>query len=155
MKILLLDCLKGKRVLINYNMAKIKLPGGIRLTDAVQRIEEIDIPKGELVLVRPVNSVRGVVLGIFEALERFPESKTLTLQPAYNLYKTVSLGGVTLPMMDYICMCGKLGLARYDINSINRYYRIYVGQDESVKALESWPGFEAHAEWVAKLRKPY
>ena len=33
--------------------------------------------------------------------------------------------------------------------------QIYSPQEQIVQALQSWPGFEPHAEWVARLKKPY
>ncbi|MBS3076018.1 hypothetical protein J4429_06210 [Candidatus Pacearchaeota archaeon] len=64
----------------------------------------------------------------------------------YILKRCEKFGGLCVPLVET-----KSGL----INVSSRLRDFYVGQESIVKALQSWECFEAHAEWIARLRKLY
>lgn len=72
----------------------------------------------------------------------------IVIKPQYTIRKAKKLGGVDLAFLED----PKIG-GRYMIGSYIR--EIYGGQNEIVKQLRSWQGFEPHAEWISRLEKPY
>lgn len=44
---------------------------------------------------------------------------------------------------------------RYSLTIDARIRVLEFGQEDVVRTLKGWPGYESHAEWVARLEKPY
>lgn len=114
-----------------------------------QRVFEIE--KGDLVLVtdyerRIRKKSESIYIGVFEDIKRLGILDVLLNSKAYVLGKgSEKFGGEWI----------------YDVHkTMGEYYLgpsldIIVGQEQIARALQSWSGFEPHAEWVARLRKPY
>lgn len=121
---------------------------------AIQQIKplELDIEQSELILLTTSsnfdNGYRNAAsLGAFNNITNDAKNNTyIDLGWFYFLRKCdKKFGGSYIPLAESKC-----GLI-----SVSSLKDFYVGQDQIVSALQSWPGFEPHAEWVARLRKPY
>ena len=121
---------------------------------------EVEVSEGELILL--VNShraskdgeINSALLGVFEGLYSKRTGKYedvdrtyMKLANVYVLNKCGRMGGLDLPCLE---SRGNVNLCK-NTNIKN----IYSPQEQIVQVLQSWPGFEAHAEWVSRLRKPY
>lgn len=134
-------------------MAKIIIPGRKIVSEGL----EIELVEDELILLVNAGMFRNgeiisVYFGVFKGMEEFNGARTypdkIRIKPQFTMKKSERFGG------DYarILENSKYG-GRYDVSAFIR--QIYSGQEQIVQALKSWPGFEGHAEWVSKLRKPY
>ncbi len=133
-------------------MAKIIIPERDKKVITQRNELEINVEEGDLVLVTNAlnfeHDVRKAAnLGVFQSKERDNQGyERINLGNYYCLKRCIKFGRIYLPIVETKC-----GTIR--ISSFLREF--YAGQDEIVKALQSWSGFEPHAEWIARLEKPY
>lgn len=67
----------------------------------------------------------------------------------YILRKSDQFGRITIPLIDRV---------KEDSKSYSNFGRpddLYVGQEDILEAVRNWPGFEVHAEWISRLKRPY
>jgi len=136
-------------------MAKIIIPE--RKIEVFKPGLEIDLEEGELILllngkrVDEKGIVNSAIVGVFNGiLEEFDKQK---YGGHYQDKSYIKMRGVRVIKPIDITR----GLSdEYKTFLISRQIKsIYSPQDKIVETLQLWPGFEAHAEWVARLRKPY
>jgi len=138
-------------------MTKIIIPG----RKVIVTNREFDLQEGELILLLTGGRIdengwaKSVILGVFDEIYNEDNSK---FRERY--------GGRRYYDKRYLNLLNSMVLKR-DIREPSEKYnsrnvwitkairQIYTPQEQIVQALQSWPGFEAHAEWVAGLRKPY
>jgi len=107
---------------------------------------ELDIEIGELVFSTSHDVSSRTHLGALIGLEKSRDNDYLWLGHHFQLLPSQKFGGICVPLIEHIC--GGIEIDEYLIH-------FYVGQEQIVQTLQSWPGFEPHAELIAQMKKPY
>ena len=132
-------------------MAKIKIPESTR---AITTYREVEIGEGELILllnrhrVDENGLVKLAVLGVFGEFieEDYYKRKYIKVLSPIELRPDNTLG--ILPHLSKSEEYRTFMLT-------SQIKQIYSPQEQIIQVLQTWPGFEAHAEWISKLTKPY
>jgi len=150
-------------------MARIKIPGGEE--SLIHKASE-----GDLVLVIAGRALScdppcAMTFGIFKKLrtERrkvqrdnrmFPDrqrppveikTQVVVVDPAYTLKPYQELGGIKIPIVSQRpCTPAEFALYRG-----RKCVELYFGKRNITAELSKWEEFQPHAEWIARLRKPY
>jgi len=147
-------------------MVKILIPK--KRIEVLRGYKDYNVEEGELVMIVTTDrlgedeKVNSAILGVFKGTKyvdntelrqkysrRYHDEEYLLFSKAFVLRPPIIFGSVEIPVVE-----------GYDQTSLKigpkgRIRNIYSPQEEILRQLQSWPGFEAHAEWVSRLRKPY
>jgi|GEM_PF-3577748 len=93
------------------------------------------------------------ILGIFESYKEQDGRRPaeLIFRMPYILHPCEQFGAMTLPLITPDCR--EKGLVQQ--YALHRSKTVFVGQEAIADALRAMKGYEPHAEWVEKLKKPY
>ncbi len=138
-------------------MTKIIIP-----KDITTKIRSVEVEEGDLMLILTDHMENSFAFGIFEDVKIRPgtnpyaqntEENRITLKPSLILKTQERFGHVVLPC--FAIYGGKI-VNREGAYRVNRgLLEVYCGQNEIVTKLKNTKGFEAHAEWISRLVKPY
>jgi hypothetical protein len=136
-------------------MAKIRLPS-TRKFPTQEHLREIHLEEGELIMLvtaamvdqSGVHSAHFGVFEVYKLCDKKGDSDIILMKPYFTLRKAMDFGGGLVSPLERHDHPREYHLGSY-------IREIYTYQSRIVEALESWPGFEAHAKWVGSLTKPY
>jgi len=141
-------------------MVKIKIPE----RDSVKVVEAEEGDLALLVYNTKLGYSEAGIFGVFEGVVNHAPKKVYGGFRKFYYRDYIRIGR---PML--LKPCIDLGGEKVPIIEIPTYYKpgffdfaitrllgeVYAGQDEVIRQFQNWPGFEAHAEWISRLRKPY
>ena len=144
-------------------MTKIIIPR--ELERKCEEFEEFSVKENDLILVMKKVKSKSThpIFGIFSEVNK---DKLRIIQP-YILKPCEFLGcGLYIPIVEAIQYDYNYGRVRplSNLSPEERYtyikispslQKLFSGQEEIVKTLRSLKDFEAHADWIEKLQKPY
>ncbi|MDP6641762.1 MAG: hypothetical protein QGF74_00020 [Candidatus Nanoarchaeia archaeon] len=111
------------------------------------KIKEVE--RYELLLLKSRRVDAGLRLGVITNVKKVRGNEYVILTPCYMLGEYDSLGGIKVPKISNP-PSKKDGLA------LKMFKEIVIGKREIVNKLRSWGnGYEFHADWIDRLRKPY
>ena len=120
--------------------------------------KEIEVENRGLVLLvtrsqrKTPTEINSATLGVFEELSEGNRFMHIYLRDQYYiLYPSEDFGGLRVPLIT----SGKNSHSIFKFRAIKRGLEIYSGQEEIVRTLRCLKDFEAHADWIEKLKKPY
>ena len=130
-----------------------------------RKCEEFSVKENDLILVMKKVKSKSThpIFGIFSEVNN---DKLRIIQP-YILKPCESLGGgLYVPIVEAIQYNYDYGRVRppSNLSPEDRYtyvkispslQKLFSGQDDIVKTLRNLKDFEAHADWIEKLKKPY
>jgi len=143
-------------------MTKIIVPSELE-----RKCEEFSVKENDLILVmrKVKNKFTHPIFGIFSEVNN--DKKNLRIIQPYILKPCEFLGGgLYVPIVEAIQYDYNYGRVRPQLNISpeDRYtyvkisptlQKLFSGQEEIVKTLRSLKDFEAHADWIEKLKRPY
>lgn len=116
---------------------------------------------GELVLllskrqVRLYDSPASMNLGVLRGISFGKYNTSLILSCFYTIEPSEKLGGIDVPMI-IVPNYRKAYRERNHILDIStELISAHLGQEQIVKELREYKSYQAHADWIARLRKPY
>jgi len=137
----------------------------VPLTARLEIVQEIDSSAdgnlGDLILlVRNAPQARRPDFAYFGVLTKVSANNELSLENAVVLYPAIETGGRPVHMIQPFnyrdAAIGYNGPHSVVIRRLDLIGKGFVGQDNIVAALkEEGAGFEAYADWIASMKKPY
>jgi|SRR3989338_9287310 len=126
----------------------VKLKFGITKKVVIDDRKEIEVDKGELILIESSRENSNPRLGVLEEIVKGKNQEGVVLKQVYYLYGTEVLGEVTLPIF-------KPSQYEKEHFFTGRIKEIYVGKEKIAERLRSLEGMGVYADFVERMQKPY
>jgi len=141
-------------------MVKIYLPDGSQISEKEFRGIEKS-PEGELVLLLKYEQIRkdkppvAMNLGVLKKADFENFTPLFRLSCFYSLEPSEWIGGIYIPLVSLPSVRKRNRFSEHTYYLTNVVSSVRLGQAEIVKELMKTPGYEPHADWISRLRKPY